>query len=198
MYHKKTFTLSIPLLFIILIYSCKPSDKISEEDYKIINVLVKERIKPSIDKYFLSEDLKKYKKNNLDQDIKIIDSIINTRKYYFKLSDTLYSINLENKKYKDIISGSFVFFPNNQNYNIPLKFDKKKVKYNSNTIEVETEKNRDENYIGSYRISRVILNKHDDRAVVELKIDAKQSLFEGDKIFLLEKDNKQWKIIKVQ
>ena len=44
----------------------------------------------------------------------------------------------------------------------------------------------------------MILNKHDDRAVVELKIDAKQSLFEGDKIFLLEKDNKQWKIIKVQ
>ncbi len=79
-----------------------------------------------------------------------------------------------------------------------MKFDKKKVKYNSNTIEVETEKNIDENYIGSYRISRVILNKHDDRAVVELKIDAKQSLFEGDKIFLLEKDNKQWKIIKVQ
>ena len=39
MYHKKTFTLSIPLLFIILVYSCKPSDKISEEDYKIINVM---------------------------------------------------------------------------------------------------------------------------------------------------------------
>ena len=38
MYHKKTFTLSIPLFFIILVYSCKPSDKISEEDYKIINV----------------------------------------------------------------------------------------------------------------------------------------------------------------
>ncbi len=89
MYHKKTFTLSIPLLFIILIYSCKPSDKISEEDYKIINVILKERIKPSIDKYFLSEDLQKYKKNNLDEDIKIIDSIINTRKYYFKLSDTI-------------------------------------------------------------------------------------------------------------
>ena len=85
MYHKKTFTLSIPLLFIILVYSCKPSDKISEEDYKIINVILKERIKPSIDKYFLSEDLQKYKKNNLDEDIKIIDSIINTRKYYFKL-----------------------------------------------------------------------------------------------------------------
>ena len=89
MYHKKTFTLSIPLLFFILIFNCKPSDKISEEDYKIINVILKERIKPSIDKYFLSEDLQKYKKNNLDEDIKIIDSIINTRKYYFKLSDTI-------------------------------------------------------------------------------------------------------------
>ena len=198
MYHKKTFTLSIPLLFIILIYSCKPSDKISEEDYKIINVILKERIKPSIDKYFLSEDLQKYKKNNLDEDIKIIDSIINTRKYYFKLSDTLYSINLNKKKYKDIISSSYVFFHNNQKYNINLKFDKKKVKYNSNTIEVETEKKKDEKYIGSYRISRIIFNKQDNRAVVELKIDDKQSLFEGDKIFLLEKNNEKWKIIKVQ
>ena len=72
------------------------------------------------------------------------------------------------------------------------------MKYNSNTIEVETEKKIDENYIGSYRISRIILNKQDDRAVVELKIDDKQSLFEGDKIFLLEKNNEKWKIIKVQ
>lgn len=184
--NKKFLFVVYSLIFLI---ACNARNELNLSDYEIIEKVIEKEI--ILYGYDLQDDkaLKYFKRNTPEYEKKIKELYLNQNyesDYYFSLDKTLFV-------YKDNWYVQELFAKNNFSGStknlIPLKIDFSKIKTKKHLIIIDKNSKlaRSQNYIGDFKLSRIIYDG--DKAVILMENNGRLLIF-------LEKKNNEWSVYK--
>ena len=166
MKNKCRIIVGIMLLFLI---SCK-TETVSDDEYEVLNLFVNQILEHEIDEF---DDIQ-YSKNfekvfsdkmSLEEESNKIDSIKKYTAFTYELSDSLFQINTNNKIQHKLI-WELIYGPDKEIYKgLPLDFSRLKFQKNYNRIPRYTSETK--NFLGKFKISRIVFSKRHERAYFE-------------------------------
>ena len=110
------------------------------------------------------------------------------RQYTFTMSDSLYSPNLPQSFWEDLLNKNYFYAIEKNVPTIPINFDK--LIFNKNTVRI-TKLSKDSTYIGHFKFHRVVFDKTKQRAFVQVEgIPLDKMTF----VFILRKEKGKWMI----
>jgi len=186
---KNKFFLFLPL---ILFLSCN-SNKLSNSDYEILQLIISQSItvnnlENDIALKNISDSSQYYKKY-----FDMIDKQNYESTYYYTLDDSLFSY-----KQNRFIKGLFLEYgfdrdiPNNMT---SQKFDFSKIKTKKNLVRINKTSPliTSKNYIGDFKVSRILYDGDKAAVILVEKGDIKTYKNEGRHMFFFNKENNEWK-----
>ena len=191
MKNKCRIIVGIMLLFLI---SCK-TETVSDDEYEVLNLYVNQILEPTIDDIQYSKNFEKIFSKNLTskEELNKIDSIKKYTPFTYELSDSLFQINTNNKIQHKLI-WELIYGPDKEIYKgLPLDFSRLKFQKNYNRIPRYTPETK--NFLGKFKISRIVFSKRHERAYFEYHKSDSTSLdkFEIDYI-IAAKEQGVWKV----
>jgi hypothetical protein len=163
MKNKCRIIVGIILLFLI---SCK-TETVSKDEYEVLNLYVNQILEPTIDDIQYSKNFEKIFSKNLTskEELNKIDSIKKNTPFTYELSDSLFQINTNNKIQHKLI-WELIYGPDKEIYKgLPLDFSRLKLQKNYNRIPRYTPETK--NFLGKFKISRIVFSKRHERAYFE-------------------------------
>ena len=163
MKNKCRILVGIMLLFLI---SCK-TETVSDDEYEVLNLYVNQILEPTIDDIQYSKNFEKIFSKNLTskEELNKIDSIKKYTPFTYELSDSLFQINTNNKIQHNLI-WELIYGPDKEIYKgLPLDFSRLKFQKNYNRIPRYTPETK--NFLGKFKISRIVFSKRHERAYFE-------------------------------
>ncbi|MGH1518646.1 hypothetical protein [Chryseobacterium sp. JK1] len=149
---------------VLTLSSCVSYDK---EEYKILSKAVDEYVYPSIDSLALK--ILKEKNVNFSKAVDLAERRIAKSEHSFTISDTLYPADFsENKGIWDDLHNRLFFYEVKDRSDKPLVIDFSQLKFKSNMKRI-SQPSDDSNYIGHYKLHRVLFDKRYDRAIVQIE-----------------------------
>ena len=163
MKNKSRIIVGIMLLFLT---SCK-TETVSDDEYEVLNLYVNQILEPTIDDIQYSKNFEKIFSKNLTskEELNKIDSIKKYTPFTYELSDSLFQINTKNKIQHKLI-WELIYGPDKEIYKgLPLDFSRLKLQKNYNRIPRYTSETK--NFLGKFKISRIVFSKRHERAYFE-------------------------------
>lgn len=163
MKNKCRILVGIMLLFLT---SCK-TETVSKDEYEVLNLYVNQILEPTIDDIQYSKNFEKIFSKNLTskEELNKIDSIKKNTPFTYELSDSLFQINTNNKIQHKLI-WELIYGPDKEIYKgLPLDFSRLKLQKNYNRIPRYTSETK--NFLGKFKISRIVFSKRHERAYFE-------------------------------
>ena len=163
MKNKCRILVGIMLLFLT---SCK-TETVSDDEYEVLNLYVNQILEPTIDDIQYSKNFEKIFSKNLTskEELNKIDSIKKYTAFTYELSDSLFQINTKNKIQHKLI-WELIYGPDKEIYKgLPLDFSRLKLQKNYNRIPRYTSETK--NFLGKFKISRIVFSKRHERAYFE-------------------------------
>jgi len=172
----------IPLLCLLL-FNCK-SENIDNQEYEIINIVIKNDIEPSL------EQMRSNASNIKNDSLKWSN-------YFFSLDETLQPIDIHKDVYQNLINEYGSKYLKRYTQALKINLEKIKTPNGSRIMPYSSANESNKFYMGSYKFSRVIFNDSVDKAVIEFIRTNPSAITLNDKalVFLQKKDDK-WEITK--
>lgn len=160
---KIKYNLGLALLPLLMVFSCNSLDK---DEYKILNTVVDMHIHPEMDTARLREMLK------MDypvfiKELNLAKEGMSKKQYTFALSDTIYPVILPASLKEDLHAKLFFSEIENRS-DKPLLADFNQLKFKKNLTRIPKAIN-DTNYIGQFKLHRVLFDKTKERAYVQIE-----------------------------
>ncbi|MDF0720106.1 hypothetical protein P0M11_08850 [Kaistella sp. PBT33-4] len=175
------------LLLLLIILGCSKKNKIIKDDYEIMQYLVNENIAPSTSQYLNDSIFAGFHDKESAEFKKKYNSTKNvySSKYYYTLSDTLFAYESNGfLNYFFAIEG-FNTIPSKSKFP-PVKLDLNKITSYRNLIRIKKNSplKKDKNFIGDYKMSRIIYQGN--KAIV--------LWFDNDDkgVYIMKKENGRW------
>ena len=162
---KNKFRILVGIMLLFLI-SCK-TETVSDDEYEVLNLYVNQILEPTIDDIQYSKNFEKIFSKNLisKEELNKIDSIKKYTPFTYELSDSLFQINTNNKIQHKLI-WELIYGPDKEIYKgLPLDFSRLKFQKNYNRIPRYTPETK--NFLGKFKISRIVFSKRHERAYFE-------------------------------
>lgn len=162
------------LLILSLIIGCNTEKKLDKEELEIVSKYINEKLfTDGISPMIINEQLERYPKDSINLSYLEVDSIVrkevSERKFYITVSDTLFFTEENSEQYKGMAT-AFVFFPLERKNKYSRKINLRNLKIRSNLILVPSDKGINDNqYLGSFKISRIIFDSSKTRAFIYYK-----------------------------
>lgn len=162
------------LLILTLIVGCNTENKLDKDELEIVNKYINEKIfTDRISPIIIREQLERYPKNRVNLSYLESDSIVrkevSERKFYITISDTLFFTEKNTEQYKGMAK-AFVFFPLERKIEHYREINLRNLKIRNNLILVPSDKGiNNSQYLGSFKISRVIFDTSKTRAFIYYK-----------------------------
>ena len=163
MKNKCRILVGIMLLFLT---SCK-TETVSDDEYEVLNLFVNQILEPKVVEIESSKNYGKLfsDKMSLEEEFNKIDSIKKYTAFTYELSDSLFQINTKNKIQHKLI-WELIYGPDKEIYKgLPLDFSRLKLQKNYNRIPRYTPETK--NFLGKFKISRIVFSKRHERAYFE-------------------------------
>ena len=163
MKNKSRIIVGIMLLFLT---SCK-TETVSDDEYEVLNLFVNQILEPKVVEIESSKNYGKLfsDKMSLEEEFNKIDSIKKYTAFTYELSDSLFQINTNNKIQHKLI-WELIYGPDKEIYKgLPLDFSRLKFQKNYNRIPRYTPETK--NFLGKFKISRIVFSKRHERAYFE-------------------------------
>ncbi len=151
---------------LLFLTSCK-TETVSDDEYEVLNLYVNQILEPTIDDIQYSKNFEKIFSKNLTskEELNKIDSIKKYTPFTYELSDSLFQINTNNKIQHKLI-WELIYGPDKEIYKgLPLDFSRLKFQKNYNRIPRYTPETK--NFLGKFKISRIVFSKRHERAYFE-------------------------------
>ena len=162
---KNKFRILVGIMLLFLT-SCK-TETVSDDEYEVLNLYVNQILEPTIDDIQYSKNFEKIFSKNLTskEELNKIDSIKKYTPFTYELSDSLFQINTNNKIQHKLI-WELIYGPDKEIYKgLPLDFSRLKLQKNYNRIPRYTSETK--NFLGKFKISRIVFSKRHERAYFE-------------------------------
>ena len=162
---KNKFRILVGIMLLFLT-SCK-TETVSDDEYEVLNLYVNQILEPTIDDIQYSKNFEKIFSKNLTskEELNKIDSIKKYTPFTYELSDSLFQINTKNKIQHKLI-WELIYGPDKEIYKgLPLDFSRLKLQKNYNRIQRYTPETK--NFLGKFKISRIVFSKRHERAYFE-------------------------------
>ena len=162
---KNKFRILVGIMLLFLT-SCK-TETVSDDEYEVLNLYVNQILEPTIDDIQYSKNFEKIFSKNLTskEELNKIDSIKKYTPFTYELSDSLFQINTKNKIQHKLI-WELIYGPDKEIYKgLPLDFSRLKFQKNYNRIPRYTPETK--NFLGKFKISRIVFSKRHERAYFE-------------------------------
>lgn len=185
----KYSNLFIIYLAVLFLFGCQSNKNIlSENDYEIIKLAIKEEVTPSISQFENDENLLKLKKSTDEYKKVILENYSSHNygsQYYFTTDNLLFTF-----KTNSFIEDTFVqfgFYSNMSKMN-SVKIDLKKISTIKNLVLINDSSNlkNHNNYIGNFRFSRVF---YDENQAIILVFNTTNN---SRNILFFKKNNEKW------
>ena len=191
MKNKCRILVGIMLLFLT---SCK-TETVSDDEYEVLNLYVNQILEPTIDDIQYSKNFEKIFSKNLTskEELNKIDSIKKYTPFTYELSDSLFQINTNNKIQHKLI-WELIYGPDKEIYKgLPLDFSRLKFQKNYNRIPRYTPETK--NFLGKFKISRIVFSKRHERAYFEYHKSDSTSLDKFEINYIIAaKEQGVWKV----
>ena len=162
---KNKFRILVGIMLLFLT-SCK-TETVSDDEYEVLNLYVNQILEPTIDDIQYSKNFEKIFSKNLTskEELNKIDSIKKYTPFTYEFSDSLFQINTNNKIQHKLI-WELIYGPDKEIYKgLPLDFSRLKFQKNYNRIPRYTPETK--NFLGKFKISRIVFSKRHERAYFE-------------------------------
>ena len=163
MKNKCRILVGIMLLFLI---SCK-TETVSDDEYEVLNLFINQILEPKVVEIESSNNYGKLfsDKMSLEEELNKIDSIKKYTPFTYELSDSLFQIDTNNKIQHKLV-WELIYGPDKEMYKgLPLDFSRLKLQKNYNRIPHYTPTTK--NFLGKFKISRIVFSKRHERAYFE-------------------------------
>lgn len=157
----------LSLLVLSILFSCTSPDK---EEYKILNIAVDEYVYPSIDSMVFK--VLKEKDVSLEKAVDLAEIRLAQREHSFTISDTIYPADFSAKPgIWDDLHNKLFFYEVKDRSDKPMAIDFNQLKFKRNLKRL-SQPSADSNYIGHYRLHRVLFDRRYDRAIIQIETPA--------------------------
>ena len=190
---KNKFRILVGIMLLFLT-SCK-TETVSDDEYEVLNLYVNQILEPTIDDIQYSKNFEKIFSKNLTskEELNKIDSIKKYTPFTYELSDSLFQINTNNKIQHKLI-WELIYGPDKEIYKgLPLDFSRLKFQKNYNRIPRYTPETK--NFLGKFKISRIVFSKRHERAYFEYHKSDSTSLDKFEINYIIAaKEQGVWKV----
>lgn len=180
-------------IILLLLISCK-TETVSDDEYEVLNLFINQILEPKVVEIESSNNYGKLfsDKMSLENEFNKIDSIKKYTPFTYELSDSLFQIDTNNKIQHKLV-WELIYGPDKEIYkSLLLDFSRLKLQKNYNRIPHYTPETK--NFLGKFKISRIVFSKRHERAYFEYHKSDSTSLDKFEINYIVaEKEQGVWK-----